>query len=234
MKKFLIFLGSVFLLIIILVIGALLYTGVVPGLAKPIDLGAKNDPAWVETFNSAHGMKNEIPGGVLPVGRFVEFSGQTNLDTTFSANEITSILANWKATSHNLPIRDVQVRFNSDGTGEISGILEIKTAVSIAKNLGYRDDEIETGKKYIKYAFGDIPFYVKGTGGVTNNQVFLNPTNFMIGKVSVPQSITTQAADVVSDAIEKRINQIGGINVQTVDFSKGSLHFVGTVPDTVK
>lgn len=234
MKKFFIFLGVLFLLIIITIIGGLAYIGLVPGLAKPVDLGAKNDPALVAAFESAHAMKNEIPGGVVPAGRQAEFSGSVKLDTNMTSDEITSVLAYWKKRSPSLPIRDVQVRFNPDGTGEISGILEIKTAVGIAKRLGYSDDEIGKGKDYIKYAFGDLPFYVKGTGSITNNLITLNPTDFKLGRASVPQSITKQAAGVVGDAIERRIKQVGGVDIQSMDFSKGVLHLVGTLPDTVK
>lgn len=234
MKKFLKFVGIFLLIIIIISLGALLYIGIIPGVAKPVNLGSKNDPALFANFNMSHGMKSEIPGGVVPDSRQAEFSGQTVLNTDISADEITSILAAWKTRSPKLPVRQVQVRFNSDGTGEISGILEIKTAISIAKTLGYNDNDIEEGKKYIKYSAGDIPFYAKGTGGVTNNNVTLNPTNFKIGNVNVPSQITEKVAPIVSDAIEKRINQVGTIQVRSIDFSKGKLHFDGTIPDTVK
>ena len=230
MKKILIFLG----VLALLVIGVLAYIGFFPGLVKSIDLGSKNDPALVSAFEAAHEMKNEVPGGVVPAGRQAEFSGQVALDANLSGNEVTSVLAYWKKRSPNLPIRDVQVRFNSDGTGEASGILEIKTAINIAKFLGYNDEQIATGEKYIKYVAGDVPFYVKGTGGVTNNQVTISPTDFKLGRVEVPKEITTQAAGVVSDAIERRLGQVSGIDVKSLDFSKGSLHIEGTVPDTVK
>lgn len=234
MKKLFKFLGIVVLIIILLIIGVLLYVGIIPGVAKPVDLGSKNDPALFAAFNTVHGMKTEIPNGVVPESRLAEFSGQTILNTDISADEITSILAAWKARSPKLPVRNVQVRFNNDGTGEISGILEVKTAINIAKTLGYNDNDIEEGKKYIKYSTSDIPFYAKGTGGVINNNVSLNPSNFKIGNINVPTEITEKVAPIVSDAIEKRINQVGTIQVRSIDFSKGKLHFDGTIPDTVR
>ncbi|KKQ91656.1 MAG: hypothetical protein UU16_C0021G0026 [Candidatus Woesebacteria bacterium GW2011_GWA2_40_7] len=234
MKKLLKILFGLLLLFVILVIGALAYIGIVPGLAKTVDLGAKNDPALVAAFELAHGMKNEVPGGVISAGRLAEFSGQTNLDSVLSANEITSILAYWKKRNPAFPIRNVQVRFNSDGTGEISGILEIRTAINIAKDLDYNDEDIEKGKKYAQYTFGDIPFYVKGIGNVSNNQVALFPTNFRLGKVEVPQSIIKEAIPVIEDAIERRIGQVNGANIQSLDFTKGTLHIVATLPAMVK
>lgn len=234
MKKLFIFL----LLLILIPVGILAYLGFVPGvskyIAKPVDLGIKNDPSLVTAFEQKYAMKNEVPGGVVPIGRQAEFSGSTKLDVKMSSAEITSVLAYWKHRSPSLPIRDVQVRFNQDGTGEISGIIEISTAISIAKTLGYSDSDIEKGKSYAKYVSGDLPFYVKGVGGVTSNQITINPSTFQLGKVSVPESITTPAARVVEDVIERRLKQVGGVNIQSADFKDGSFHLVGTVPDTVK
>jgi hypothetical protein len=233
MKKFFIGLGVGILIIILLIVAVLFYVGIIPGFTKPLDLGAKNDPNFISTFSASHAMKNEIPGGIVPNGRQAEFSGQTNLNYDFTGNEITSILNSWKTRSPSLPIKNIQVRFNNDGTGEISGILEIKTAINTAKLLGYNDRDIETGQKYVQ-TFGDLTFYVKGTGGVKNNVISLNPTDFKIGNVTVPKDLTTQVAPVVSNAIEKRINQVGTIQIKSLDFSTGKLHIEGTVPDTVR
>lgn len=234
MKKLILFL----LILILIPVAILAYLGFVPGissvLAKPKDLGVKADPALFESFNQKHQMKNELPGGVVPSSRQAEFSGSTKLDVTMSSAEITSVLSAWKKRSPSLPIRDVQVRFNPDGTGEISGILEIKTAISIAKSLGYSDADIEKGKSYAQYVSGDLPFYVKGVGGVTNNQIMLNPSTFELGRVTVPSSITAPAAKVVEDVIERRIKQVGGINIESLTMNNGSLQIKGVVPDTVK
>lgn len=234
MKKLFLFL----IIIIILPIAALAYLGFVPGissvLAKPKDLGIQADPALVTTFDAKHGMKNEIPGGVVPSSRQAEFTGSTRLDTSLSSAEVTSVLSVWKKRSPSLPIRDVQVRFNPDGTGEISGILEINTAITLAKTLGYSDADIEKGKEYAKYVSGDLPFYVKGVGGMTNNSLTLNPSTFELGRVTVPTSITTPAARAVESVIERRIQQVGGINVESLTMNNGSLQIKGVVPDTVK
>ena len=234
MKKFLKFVLIFLLVIAIIIISILLYIGLIPGVAKPVDLGIKYDPALATTFNTSHGMKSEIQGETIPAGRLAEFSGQTNLNADLSSEEVTSVLGDWKRRSPSFPIRNVQVRFNTDGTGEISGILEIKTAITVAKMLGYNDSDIETGKKYVQYTFGDLMFYSKGTGNVINNQVTLNPSNLKIGNVSVPSSITSQVTPVVVDAIEKRLNQVSSINVRSMTVKDGKLHFDGTLPYTVK
>jgi len=104
----------------------------------------------------------------------------------------------------------------------------------LAKNLGYSDSDIEQGKQYVQYVAGDLPFYVKGTGGMTNNTLSINPSTFQIGRVTVPESITKPVAVAVGDMIERRISQIGGANIQEASFKSGSFRLVGSVPETIK
>ncbi|QQG41297.1 MAG: hypothetical protein HYV90_03945 [Candidatus Woesebacteria bacterium] len=220
LKKLLV--GLVILLVIIVAI--LSYIGVMPVfskyLAKPIDLGVKADPALVTAFESKF-----APTAV---------DGKVNLDVNLSSAEVTSIFAVWETRDKNFPLHNVQVRFNSDGTGEASGFLKVATAISLAKNLGYSDSDIETGKKYVQFVSGDLPFYVKGTGGMTNNVLSINPTTFQLGRAGVPESITNLAANAVGDMIERRINQIGGADIQEANFKSGSFRLVGSVPETIK
>jgi hypothetical protein len=234
MKKLLIFI----LLLVLIPVGVLAYLGLVPGIskyiAKPVDLGIKVDPTYTNTLEQKINFKNELPGGVVPAGREGIFSGSIKVDELVTSAAATSILAHWKSRSPSLPIRDVQVRFNQDGTAEVSGILEIATAISVAKTLGYSDSDIEKGKSYAQYVSGDLPFYVKGVAGATNNQITINPSDFQLGKVKVPESITTPAAKVVEDVIERRIKQVGGIDLQSIKMGSGSLQFTGTVPSSIK
>jgi hypothetical protein len=216
----------IFLLILVLIPVALLaYLGVVPGLSKfvtkPVDLGVSTEKELVYAFESKHSMKKDG-------------SGKIELVDDLSGQQVTSIFAVWEDRDIYFPLKNVQVRFNSDGTGEASGYLEIATAVSLAKNLGYSDADIQKGKDYIKYVAGDLPFYVKGTGGMTNNVLEVNPTNFQIGKVNVPESITSPLSKVVEDMVYRRLNQIGGANVRDANFKDGKLHLDATVPDSIK
>lgn len=220
MKKLL--LGLVVL--VIFVIAGLSYIGFMPFIsgfiAKQVDLGVKADPALVTAFESRYGQTNG--------------SGKVDLNVDLSSAEVTSIFAVWEERDIYFPLHNVQIRFNPDGTGEASGFLKVSTAVSLAKNLGYSDSDIEKGEQYIKYVAGDLPFYVKGTGGMMDNTLSLNPATFQIGRVTVPDSITGPVAVAVGDMIERRIKQIGGANIKEASFKSGSLHLVGSVPDTIK
>lgn len=220
MKKLLIgFIGFVVLIVL-----GLSYLGFMPYLSgfivKQVFLGAKTDPNFVSAFESKYGVTNG--------------TGKVSLDVSLSGDDITSIFATWEKRDKNFPLHNVQVRFNADGTGEASGFLRVSTAISLAKSLGYSDSDIEQGKKYVQYVAGDLPFYVKGTGGMTNNSLTIDPTTFQIGRVTVPNSITTPVASAVGDMIERRISQIGGADIKEANFKSGSFHLVGSVPETIK
>lgn len=220
MKKLLIFL----LILVLIPLALLTYLGFFPVLSryvtKPIDLGMKSDPALVTIFETKNGQRNG--------------TGKVKLDVELTSAEVTSIFGVWETRDPYFPLKNTQVRFNPDGTGEASGLLELSTAVSLAKNLGYSDADIEKGKGYVQFVAGDLPFYVKGTGSMFNNQLVMNPSSFQLGRVTVPESITNPLKQVVVDMINRRLKQIGGADIQEASFKTGSLHLVGTVPDTIK
>jgi hypothetical protein len=220
MKKLFIFL----LVLVVIVIAGLSYVGVMPFfskfIAKQVDLGMKADPALVTAFETKYGKPNG--------------TGKVKLNVDLSSQEITSVFAVWGTRNKYFPLYNVQVRFNPDGTGEASGMLKIATGITFAKNLGYSNSEIDKGKQYIKYISGDLPFYVKGTGGMTNNILAINPATLQIGRVTVPESITKLAFGAVADMIERRIAQIGGADIKDASFKTGVFHLDGTVPETIK
>ena len=219
MKKFLL----IILILILIPVGILAYLGLVPGLSplitKPVDLGVKADPALVTAFET----KYAVPAG----------ANTAKLDVSLSSAEVTSVFAVWQQRDKLFPLRDVQIKFNADGTGEASGYLKISSAIALAQNLGYSAADIEKGKEYIQYVSGDLPSYVKRTGGMTNNALSLNPTTFQLGRVTVPDSITSPTAGIVGDMIARRLKQIGGTNIEEASFQTGLFKLKGTVPSTI-
>lgn len=220
MKKLFIFL----LVLVVIFVAGLSYIGVMPFfskfVAKQVDLGMKADPSLVTAFETKYGKPNG--------------TGKIKLNIDLSSQEITSVFAVWGMRNKYFPLYNVQVRFNPDGTGEASGMLKISSGITFAKSLGYTNSEIDKGKAYIKYISGDLPFYVKGAGGMTDNILSVNPSVIQIGRVTVPESIARPLAGLVEDMIERRIAQIGGADIKDANFKTGKFHLDGTVPETIK
>lgn len=219
MKKVLI----VLFLLVAIPFAILAFLGFIPPISRyithPRDLGITSNKQLVYDFES----KYTTPNSISPV----------DLEVNLSSTEVTSIFAVWQDRDPYFPLTNVQVRFNTDGTAEASGYLKINTAIELAQNLGYSQADIEKGKEYIKYVGGDLPFYLKGTGGMLDNNLTINPSTFQLGRVTVPESITTPASQLVKDMITRRIDQIGGADIQRADFKGGLFHLVGSVPSTI-
>jgi hypothetical protein len=228
--------GIVFILI--LLVGGLAYLGVVPGLspmlARQVDLGIKPELAVVDKFDQSVRMQNELPGGVMPAAGKATYTGSKPLNVEVDSTQASSVFMYWKHLDAGTPLSNVQVRFNADGTAEASGILELGTAINLAKNLGYTDADIAKGEQYVSYVNGNLPFYIKGTGNVKNNVVTLNPTSFQLGRVTVPESITTPAARAVEDMAERRMKQLNGLDIKSATIENGKLKIDGTIPATIK
>ena len=206
------------------IIAILLATGFVTFkyLMQPKDLGVKRDSSLVATFKQRNNMST------TPTDKKVE------LNTDMTSDEVTAVFTLWQERDKNFPLRDVQIKFNNDGTAEAAGYLKIRNAINLAKNLGYSDSDIEKGKEYIKYISGDLPFYVAGTGSMINNTISLSPTNFQIAKVTVPETITTPATALVTDIIKRRINEVGGADIKEASIKAGTFHLQGSIPESIQ
>ena len=61
-----------------------------------------------------------------------------------------------------------------------------------------------------------------------NNKIDLNLTGAQIGRVPLPTD--SKSVQTVKNFIERRISGISGLNVDSLNFTNGKLHFKGTFP----
>jgi len=158
------------------------------------------------------------------------YEGEIELSGTYSDKQVTSVLDSWSNNWAITPFYNVQVKIHDNGTAEASGILKIKEAISLAKHLGYSDEQISEASKYATFISGDLPFYINGSANVNNNQVFANVSNLKIGNVVVPEKISNQVVGAVEDAVQRRIQQVSNLNIKSMDLKSGKLNIYGTVP----
>ncbi|HBL51801.1 MAG TPA: hypothetical protein DDZ05_01070 [Candidatus Blackburnbacteria bacterium] len=188
MKKVL---GIILLLLILVVILGLGFLGFVPGLStllganKPKNLGITYTSADLASCRS----KSQIEYAVLPPtsipSQSREFIGERTVQAEFSSKEITATLNNqpWQYW----PYKDVQIKFNADGTGEISGVLVKSKVPGYAAAIGIPSQAADFAMKYLP---ADPVFYVKMNAALTNNKVTtFEPLAFEIGKIPMPLSL---------------------------------------------
>jgi hypothetical protein len=186
-KNFLILLVIVILIPVIF----LGFMGFVPGLStilgtdKPRDLGIKYTP---EDLKSARA-KSQIEYNVLPDSpdplQTRKFSGKRDVTAEFTSAEITASLNNrpWKLW----PYKDIQIKFNADGSGEISGVVVKSKVPDYATVIGAPKEALSFVMNYLP---ANPVFYVKMKATLENNKVgVFEPQNFEIGRIPMPLNL---------------------------------------------
>src|SRR3990172_2039941 len=138
--KFLKVLGIILIVLALIAVIILALAGYIPGLSnlfganKPRDLGVTYTG---QDFNSVR-EKSKITWETLPAGTSnsasIQFSGSHSVDTAWSSAEMTALLNNrpWNYW----PISNVQMKINSDGTAEMSGIINSEKLRGYATAIG--------------------------------------------------------------------------------------------------
>jgi len=253
------FLLFVFLLIVIPILG-LGFMGFIPGLSsilgtnKARDLGIK----YTEADRLSGRAKSQIEYGVLPentdaVNSLVR-TGTRVVKTEFTSQEITALANNrsWKYW----PYANVQVKFNADGSAEISGNLIKDRLPGYGVYIGAPKQAVDFAIKFLP----DNPsFYLKMKAALIDNKVSLfEPESFQIGRVPLPVSIFLSFADPsllnpvyadtlsdmkeelakVSDKrgliisyINQRLSQMTGFYAKSTSFGDNKLMFDGSLSE---
>jgi hypothetical protein len=252
----------IILLIIIIPIFILGFFGFIPGLSnlfganKPKDLGITYSPADLTSVRSKSQVRREaLPAGVSPKDS-LQMSGSREIKAEFAASEITASMNNqpWAYW----PYKNVQVRFNADGSGEISGTLIKSRVPAYAAAIDIPQQAINVLMKFLP---NDPAFYVKGKAALTDNKVSLfEPEAFSIGRMPMPVGMflsfsplfspdlvfadeTGDLSSQLSQIKDKRGLIIGYINsrlasktgfyARSAYFSEDRLVFDGRLPEVV-
>ena len=237
MKKILII--SVFIIVVlVLIIGGLAaYFGFIPGLSntfvKRVDLGIENDPQLSLDLREESGVQFNIPEEEWPTDKEVLYTGTLNINELLTSEQVTSVLNKVKAELSSIPFSNVQIRINEDGTSEASFDLDINTTVNEAKKLGYSDEDIEKGKRFLGVLGDSVYIYAKLSFEVYDNDLTVTPYAFRIQNFNVPNAVTELVAEVGSNAIEDRLSQIPSIHIESLKQEGDKLNYIGTIPESL-
>ncbi len=234
MRKFLlgalITLGSI-LVVALLVLG---YLGFIPGLSsvfgadKPRNLGVTYTAADYDSAHRKSGIQlSSLPDTGKSEGSIV-MTGKQPLTSTFSSAEITAAAneRKWKYW----PISKVQVKFNSDGSMESSGVLNIGKLVSYAQALGLAQADIKQALDALKSIPTNPAFYVKLKTTVTDNKVSMDVQQAELGRLSLTPDIIKNAQGKVIDAFNAYLASSPNISIKSLSFADGKVNFDGTLP----
>ena len=223
--------------LVVAIIGVTLYfgyLGVVPGLAAvfgaevPIDLGVTYTEKDRTTALAKLGLQvSELTPNAAP-GSSLAWSGQEDLATSFTQEELTALLNDDWAY---FPARDCQLRVHPDGVMELSGVLLPERLDGYIEAMGASREEIAVLRDFMNVTKTPPPFYVKAKGKMVNNRLSgLEILSLQIGRFNYPSKPIEDNKERISDFATWQVRQISGLIVQSFRIEGGEVLFEGVVP----
>jgi len=174
-------------------------------LGRPRDLGVRWTPADYQSVYQKTHVEHSAPE-LHCLTCPTTYSGKQPVGDRFTDCEISAWLSTQNA-KHG-PLRDVQVRFNADGTGELSGLLV---------------EQVNT------------PVYAKGRlTRASARAVSFGFEAISVGPVPLPQPIVQRAGEAVSGIVNDELDRIDGLEIQDLRIEAGGLVFKGTLPQAAR
>ena len=215
------------IVLVVLVILFLGYLGLVPGLShilgsdKARDLGIRL--AMENSYSENYTTMTEMIQGSTQIG--LPTTKTHAIDIQLTSEEVTALVRKQFMGLDPL-VQDLQIKINSDGVIESSGVLNLKKLSQIASDPKLKE-VVEYAKNYERFV-STAPFYIRGTGSVTNNLSQINILQVQIGKVTIPLDDETNRS--AESLVNRNIrNVIRGLSVTSAIFDQGHLRLVGQV-----
>lgn len=241
--KILIGFGTTFLVLILVIVLVAGYFGLVPGVSN---LMGANKPVNLGTKYTAQDYSNAIvKSGVQYQGNLttvwvdksqLSYGPPVAMSSDFSASEVMARMNEYPQPD-GYPVENWQVRFNKDGTTEVSGVFRWDRLGVYAQSKGYSAEEAQEAMEFIdKYVKlpKEMPFYVKGTGGITNGVPDFDLVSLKIGRLPVPLDSLSESQSGLIDYFYERVEGVPGLKINNAAVVNGKLHVDGMVPSTIR
>ena len=211
-------------LIIIVAAPLLVYKFVFTG--SPRDLGIMFTEVDRATAYANNGVDSIAITPAAGNSSGIKYEGQKEVKTSFTSAEISALNNSVKWV--NYPVSNVQIKINSDGTGEASGTLDVRKILSWV-SFTHSVKEIEA--KVDEYHLGfNPPFYLNGKVSVSNNRVSLTPQVIEVGRITIPQNIVNENITPVEKFATDRLNAIPNLQIRSLTLDDGKVNLDATYP----
>jgi len=175
-------------------------------------------------------MTREILPEGLPPKESIRYEGRQDLNTSLTSEE-ASALASVRAKSWKyFPVSSAQIKFGVNGEVEVSGMTNQERLLGYFTAIGCPTVIAQKAMEKVGFLKGEFPFYIKGTGSVTDNKLTMDISKIEIGRLPIPTNIISRNKNQVINLAEKRMGEIPGFYAKSVKVSDGRLYFEGTIP----
>ncbi len=224
----------VVLLAIVLLAGG--YVGLVPGLStimgsnKPKDLGIAipTDAEKIAAQSKTGAEIVSLPTDT-PLDKAIRYEGENKTSFTFTSEEGTALLNRGK--NKYFPFSNLQVRFNPDGSTEISGMVNMDKLFSFVQTLGFSTSDVDKALETYKLPRINMPFYAKGVGSATDNKASFSISTLQAGRLTVPANVVSENTSRVESVFDSVMNNPEyHFRANTLKNDGGKMVFDGVIP----
>ena len=227
-----------FLVVVIVLLGGFIaITFLVPGLVRPVGLGVKSTYEGYMSAMSKFGyQKDDAPQtGEAEDYRYV-YSGLHSVDTALTSEEMTSFSNENRSSYH--AIKDVQIRFNDDGTVEASGKLETAYVFEKILNGDYTMEDAKRALPMLGLIPASVNLYGKFSGSVVNNHIEgLNVEKISVMGITIPNDLIDTNEYFIVDTLDGFIERTcakSGSSVESMTIENGKLKVKGVLPSSLE
>uniref|UniRef100_A0A7C4M5T6 Uncharacterized protein n=1 Tax=candidate division CPR3 bacterium TaxID=2268181 RepID=A0A7C4M5T6_UNCC3 len=240
MKKTILVLISLASLVIISLIAYITYLGLMPGLSDLVKTNKPKDLKVIYTEEDYSGFMAKtktnyvsLEGDPIPEESII-FSGQKDLETSFTSAEASARI-NYDKWAY-MPFYNVQIKFNNDGTFELSSNLRMDRIDGFIQSIGgvgYSKKDVDKGLGYLGIIKNDPPIYAKASVAVQNNEPIIHLEKLEVGKIRIP--IEKFDSDSFLVKITKQVfSRIPGFYTQSFILSEDMASFKGKIPEKLE
>jgi len=213
------------------------YYGFVPvvsdlfGSNKPIDLGVSFNDTNTQDAIKKTGINFEYIQPTDKPEESLKFSGETAINTSFTSNELSALIANdkWK---YNF-LKNTQIKINDDGTSEISTGINTELLGGFAAAHGIEEDQIKPLIDQLKMA-NSPPVYIKLAASWSNNSLKMDIQKIEIGRYLMDRDWIDKNESTITSQIENSILRTPGVSITSLTFLNGEMQYNGTLPDKIQ
>ena len=169
--------------------------GILPGTNRPRDLNirySKDD--YIKARSKIEPSFDNL-GELIPNIKNDDL-GNLNYNVTLSESEVSALI---NEADSSMPIKDIQVKINDDGSIESSGMMDIGSIF--------------------------LPIYIKGRGEIISHKANFSIDDLRIGSFPVPTFIRDSGIATLNSSINDQLKNAAGIEPSEVTFSEGEIHF---------
>jgi len=175
----------ILLVVAIIIVAGIGYIFISFRSSTPRDLGITYTQADLEYGRGKSQIVYEKITDTVSPSQYWQTTGSRDVDTAFTSSEVTAIMNNKPGLYY--PYKDVQVKFNADGTAEISCAVDKSRIPTYAATFGTPQEVVDLVMSFLPE---NPVFYLKGKATLVDNKVgVFEPQRFEVGRLPLPLNL---------------------------------------------